>query len=197
MQYQPRLWFQNSIGNKLAEPESTEMGCGMNKKFNQSPVRTFGINSMFEVFLSCFLLFISSRESSCCGEMGGGWPPLSDASSWNPNEVQEEETPKEEMKARNKQNLLSMHIFGHISCSMHMEFALEHNVTYQLMFYCIPVPSVFCVSVPVSSVDTLGDLSCPILNIFQLGWLESTMCTSTWKGESCAVFLLYFAYFTW
>ena len=41
----------------------------MNKKFNQSPVRTFGINSMFEVFLSCFLLFISSRESSCCGEM--------------------------------------------------------------------------------------------------------------------------------
>ena len=57
--------------------------------------------------------------------------------------MQEEEKPKEEMKARNKQNLLSMHIFGHILCSMHMEFALEHNVTYQLMFYCIPVPSVF------------------------------------------------------
>ena len=161
MQYQLRLWFHNSIGHKLREPESTEMGCGMNKEFNQSPVRTFGINSMFEVFLSGFLLFISSRESSCCREMGGGWPPVSDASSWNPNEVQEEEKPKEEMKARNKQDLLSMHIFGHISCSMHMEFALEQNVTYQLMFYCIPVPSVFFVSVPVSSVDMLGEI-CPV-----------------------------------
>ena len=112
--------------------------------------------------------------------MDGGWSPLSDASSWNPNEVQEEEKPKEEMKARNKQNLLSMHIFGHILCSMHTEFALEQNVTYQLMFYCIPVPSVFFVFVPVSSLDALGDLSCPILKIFQVGWSESTMCTSTW-----------------
>ena len=83
--------------------------------------------------------------------------------------MQEEEKPKEEMKARNKQNLLSIHIFGHILRNMHIEFALEHNVTYQLMFYCIPVPSVFFVSVPVSSLDALGDLSCPILNIFQLG----------------------------
>ena len=57
--------------------------------------------------------------------------------------MQEEEKPKEEMKARNKQNLSPMHIFGHILCSMLMEFALEQNVTYQLMFYCIPVPSVF------------------------------------------------------
>ena len=163
MRYQLRLWFHNSIGHKLAEPESTELGCGMNKQFNQSPVRTFGINSMFEVFLSCFLLFISSRESSCCGEMGGGWPPLSDASSWNPNEVQEEEKPKEEMKARNKQNLLSMHIFGHILCSMQHAhgicFGTECNISIDVLLY--PRPICFFVLFPVSSLDALAEI-CPV-----------------------------------
>ena len=123
--------------------------------------------------------------------MDGGWSPLSDASSWNPNEVQEEELPKEEMKARNKQNLLSMHIFGHILCSMHMEFALEHNVTYQLMFYCIPVPSVFFFCPCLFPGHAWRDLSRPMLKIFQLGWLESTMCTSTWRGECCVVLFSY------